>query len=198
MFELGILAILLHDTGYLKKRNDIEGTGAKYTATHVFRSAEFAAELLSEKGFSASSIKAVQNMISCTGIDANLEAIPFQSELEKVVGFALATSDLLGQMAAEDYIDKLPILYEEFAEAAKYGTEGAHVLGSFNSAESLMRHTPTFWENYVLGKLERDFGSLHKYLNDPYPDGRNSYLERVQENIERLKRRLGETSAARG
>jgi hypothetical protein len=198
MFELGILAILLHDTGYLKKRNDVEGTGAKYTATHVFRSAEFAAELLSEKGFSASSIKAVQNMISCTGINANLEAIPFQSELEKVVGFALATSDLLGQMAAQDYIDKLPILYEEFAEAAQYGTEGVHVLGSFKSADALMRHTPTFWENYVLGKLERDFGSLHKYLNDPYPSGRNSYLERIEENIELLKRRLSETSAARG
>src|SRR5215469_17653946 len=27
-FELGILAILLHDSGYLKKRNDRQGTGA--------------------------------------------------------------------------------------------------------------------------------------------------------------------------
>src|SRR5476649_721561 len=50
-FELGLLAILLHDTGYLKKRGDIEGTGAKYTATHVSRSTEFAARLLSEKGY---------------------------------------------------------------------------------------------------------------------------------------------------
>src|SRR5688572_20459455 len=31
MFELGILAILLHDSGYLKKRDDTAGTGAKYT-----------------------------------------------------------------------------------------------------------------------------------------------------------------------
>src|SRR5947209_20555043 len=35
MFELGLLAILLHDTGYLKKRSDTEGTGAKYTWIHV-------------------------------------------------------------------------------------------------------------------------------------------------------------------
>src|SRR5438093_900968 len=30
-FEMGLLAILFHDTGYLKKRDDTEGTGAKYT-----------------------------------------------------------------------------------------------------------------------------------------------------------------------
>jgi len=40
----------------------------------------------------------------------------FRTELEKLVGFALATADLLGQMAAPDYVDKLPILYLEFAE----------------------------------------------------------------------------------
>src|SRR5687768_3349053 len=38
MFELGILAILLHDTGYLKKKGDNEGTGAKFTLVHVKRS----------------------------------------------------------------------------------------------------------------------------------------------------------------
>src|SRR5262249_44544091 len=42
MFQLGLLAILLHDTGYLKKSGDTEGTGAKYTVTHVSRSADFA------------------------------------------------------------------------------------------------------------------------------------------------------------
>src|SRR5438128_8027770 len=72
MFELGLLAILLHDTGYLKKRDDVDGTGAKYTITHVERSADFAGQLLKEKGFSASDIKAVQHMIRCTGVDAHL------------------------------------------------------------------------------------------------------------------------------
>ena len=42
MFELGLLAILLHDTGYLKKKDDAGGTGAKYTLTHVTRSVQFA------------------------------------------------------------------------------------------------------------------------------------------------------------
>src|SRR5437867_9067663 len=50
MFELGLLAILLHDTGYLKKKDDPGGTGAKYTLTHVTRSVQFAEQLLEEKG----------------------------------------------------------------------------------------------------------------------------------------------------
>src|SRR5256885_6699199 len=98
MFELGLLAILLHDTGYLKRREDTEGTGAKYTVTHVERSARFAAQLLAEKGFTPVEIKAVENMIRCTGVDAKLSTIPFQSEIERIVGFALGTVDLLAQM----------------------------------------------------------------------------------------------------
>src|SRR6202012_1674235 len=40
MFQLGLIAILMHDTGYLKRRGDTEGTRAKYTVTHVARRAE--------------------------------------------------------------------------------------------------------------------------------------------------------------
>src|SRR5882724_11048844 len=87
IFELGLLAILLHDTGYLKKRGDMEGTGAKYTATHVSRSTDFAAQFLGEKSYGSEDILAVQNMIRCTGVDATLTVIPFQEELEKIVGY---------------------------------------------------------------------------------------------------------------
>jgi predicted metal-dependent HD superfamily phosphohydrolase len=189
MFQLGVLAILLHDTGYLKKRADKQGTGAKYTVTHVRRSADFAAELLQEKGIDANSIRAVQNMILCTGVNAALTVIPFQSESEKVLGWALGTADLLGQMAAEDYVDKLPTLYAEFAEAADYSKDRTHFIAMFSSAEDLMKKTPAFWEKFVRLKLDRDFGSLHQFLNDPYPSGPNNYFERIEANIERLRRR---------
>ena len=190
MLELGLLAILLHDTGYLKKREDTEGTGAKYTVTHVERSAEFAAELLGKKGFGANEIKAVQNMIRCTGVDARLSEIPFQSDLEKVVGFALGTADLLGQMAAEDYVEKLPTLYLEFAEAARFSHDETHFIGMFTSAADLMQKTPIFWEKYVQTKLSREFGGLYKFLNDPFPAGPNDYMDRIESNMERLRRKL--------
>ncbi len=190
LVQLGLLAVLLHDAGYLKKKDDRAGTGAKYTAIHVRRSADFAAELLEAKGFQADEIKAVQNMILCTGVNAALDKIPFQSEPERITGFALATSDLLGQMAAEDYIEKLPALYAEFAEAARHNHGDTGVPGIFVSADDLKERTPAFWESYVRGKLERDFGGLYRFLNDPYPDGRNYYVERVEANIGRLRREL--------
>ena len=195
MFELGLLAILLHDTGYLKKRDDKKGTGAKYTITHVERSAEFAAGLLAEKGFGSSDIHAVQNMIRCTGVDARLNEIPFQNEMEKIVGFALGTADLLGQMAAEDYVDKLPILYSEFAEAIRYTHDKSHFIARFASAAELMENTPVFWHGFVQKRLEEDFGGLHRFLADPYPAGPNWYLDQIEANMARLKRRMAVAGA---
>ena len=188
-FELGLLAILLHDTGYLKKRDDSQGTGAKYTATHVNRSMEFAARLLAKKGFSGEDIWAVQNMIRCTGVDAVLTAIPFQNDLEEVTGLALGAADLVGQMAAEDYVEKLPALYAEFAEAAVAGNKsGAAFFTGFSSAEDLMNKTPLFWRKHVREKLEREFAGMHRFLNTPYPDGPNFYLERIEANVKKLTR----------
>lgn len=186
-FELGMIGILLHDTGYLKTRGDDEGTGAKYTLTHVHRSCDFAAALLRERGFSAEEIIAVQHMVSCTGVNVDLGAIPFATEEIRLTGFALGTADLLGQMAATDYVDKLPILFAEFEESARFNAGRSASVGTFSSAEELMRKTPDFWEKYVLPKLERDFGALHQFLNDPWPAGPNFYLQGIDRNIQRLK-----------
>ena len=196
MVELGLLAILLHDTGYLKTRDDTEGTGAKYTTTHVNRSADFAAGLLGEKGFLMPEILSVQNMIRCTGVDATLSLISFQSEQERITGFALATADLLGQMAAEDYIEKLPCLYAEFAEAAAYSHTKGNYVSMFSSAADLLAKTPAFWEHYVKVKLERDFGGLHTCFNHPYPDGPNWYLDKIEANINKLREQLADGAGA--
>src|SRR6185503_19523954 len=150
--------------GYLKLAGDREGTGAKYTFTHVHRSAEFAGRVLPALGFSETQIKAIQNMIRCTGVDADLSRISFQSDLERLLGGALGTADLLGQMAAADYVDKLPLLFEEFAEAARHNGNTSATVG-FISAADLIAKTPAFWENYVRPKLETDFQGVHRFLN---------------------------------
>lgn len=186
-FELGLFAILMHDTGYLKRVEDTEGTGAKYTATHVRRSGEFARQFLSEKGHDASVIHSVQNMIRCTGVNVDLSTIPFTCELDRMVGFALGTADLLGQMAATDYVEKLPVLYAEFAEAAAFAGSDSVKSIIFPSAEDLMRNTPGFWQHYVVPKIERDFGGLYRFCADPYPDGPNFYIDAIEANISKLR-----------
>jgi len=193
VFELGVLAILLHDSGYAKRIGDTEGTGAKYTFTHVDRSAEFAEELLRPKGLPIADIRAIQHMIHCTGVNVDLEAIPFQDELERLAGYALGTGDLLGQMAAADYVDKLPVLYEEFAEATRFSGAGPAPTAGFSSAETLIRNTPRFWREFVRVKIDRDFAGVHHFLEDPYPGGPNPYVQAIEAHMDRIRRIYGES-----
>jgi hypothetical protein len=126
-------------------------------------------------------------MIRCTSINAVLSQIPFQSIEERIIGQALGTSDLLGQMAADDYVEKLPALYAEFTEAAAFSSDQPIMVGTFSSAEYLMLKTPSFWEDYVQPKLNIDFEGLYRFLNDPYPSGPNQYIQKIQANMLRLK-----------
>ena len=105
-------------------------------------------------------------------------------------GHALATGDLLGQMAADDYTDKLPILYDEFAEAVRHDGGNTDVIGHFIDALDLIRRTPAFWRSYVLPKLDRDLGGLHRFLNHPFPDGPNWYVQRIDANVKKLQAQL--------
>ena len=186
-FELALAAILLHDTGYLKGVSDRSGTGAKYTKTHVQRSCQFARDLLDHKGFSDAEIRAVQSMIRCTGMGTRIETIVFDREQHRIAGFALGTADLLGQMAAADYVDKLPILFEEFQESSQFNRSESAL---FSSAADLMEKTPAFWERYVKPKIENDFLGLFRFLSTPAPCGPNPYLLRIGENLRRLELRL--------
>ena len=187
-FELALASTLLHDSGYLRLRSDKSGTGAKYTAVHVDRSGDFAAQFLARQGYGLMDIQAVRNMIHCTGVNVNLRAIPFQHDLDRLAGYALGTADLLGQMAADNYVEKLAELFEEFHEAATFSEKNAGFVGLFHSAEELMRRTPQFWQEYVLPKLRSDFEGVFQFLSRPCPGGPNWYLERAQSNVDRLRR----------
>ena len=127
-------------------------------------------------------------MICCTGVDAMLKVIPFQNGLEKITGFILGAADLVGQMAADDYIEKLPVLYEEFAEAARHVPSKSSFVSMFSSAHDLLRKTPDFWDKYVKLKLDRDLGGPQRFLSQPYPDGPNSYMDKIEANMQRLRK----------
>lgn len=188
MFELGVLAILLHDTGYLKRESDRTGTGAKYTLTHVQRSVEFAEVFMGEQGYGAAEIDAVRNMIQCTALNTDTDNIPFASVPEQTVAYAVATADLLGQMSADDYVDRLPQLYSEFTESYEYFGDEAKRLW-YPSVETLLADTPGFWRSFIKPKLDNQCGGMYKYLNDPYPHGANTYLERIEANVQLAARR---------
>jgi len=190
LFDRGIIAVLLHDTGYIKTENDAEGTGAKYTFVHTQRSADFANHYLSKKGFDKDTINSIKNIIMYTGVVVDYSKLTFNSEEEKIVGFALGTADLLGQMSAGDYPEKLPALYREFEES--YHFEGIDKLRTkgitvFESADDLIRQTPSFYELVVKERLKK-MGSLYTYLTYHFDDKRNHFIEAIEENIEKIKK----------
>jgi hypothetical protein len=182
-FSLGYAAILLHDSGYLKTRDDLSGTGAKYTSSHVLRSCALAGPALLSLGCTAEEIEGVQNSIRCTGINSRIDEIKFRSETEHMTGCMVATADYLGQMADPDYPAKLPALFSEFEESNNFSRVPFETR-PFRSAKELMTKTTAFWNGFTLPKLDTDYRGLYRVLAEP--DGRNPYVEAVEANLARI------------
>lgn len=188
-FDLGLIGVLLHDTGYIKRDGDSEGNGGKYTFVHIQRSIDFAEHYLSQIGFDTRTIESVKNIIMCTGVRVDYSKLRFDAEEERIVGYALGTSDLIGQMSAIDYPEKLSALFDEFKEAYRYeGEERLESMGAviFQSAGDLIKSTPYFYEVVVKDKFQK-MGSLDVCLSYHYNDNHNPYLEAIEENMQKIK-----------
>jgi hypothetical protein len=94
----------------------------------------------------------------------------------------VATADYIGQMSSPTYPDKLPALFDEFAEADTYCLIPLEKR-PFKSVEHLLDATPAFWTKFVLPKLANDFGGVYQYLSTPYPFGPNPYLAAIEKNL---------------
>lgn len=177
---LSLIATIGHDTGFIKEAWDTDGSGAKYTLTHVSRSSEFMAKYLLKSKFSSSQIQSVQNMISCTGLDGDLSKIHFTSEREKEAGCVLGTADYLGQMSDPNYVEKLPLLYDEYEEG--------HFPG-YDSAQDLLQKTPKYFEDFVMKRLIEDYQSVYRFAANHF-GGKNLYIEGIKKNVELVRNSL--------
>jgi len=189
-FTFGTIGVLLHDTGYIKEEGDHAGTGAKYTFIHMERSVDFARRYLKEIGLPAASIPPILNIIRCTGVTLDIN-IRFRSDEERIIGYALGTADLLGQMSADDYIDKLPILYNEFVEAdhfRRFGKPEEQASTIPENVEALIKSTPKFYEDVALARFKL-MGSMHEYLQYHFNSTDNPYILGIERNIALIKER---------
>ncbi len=183
-WEIALTAVLLHDTGYLKRRDDHEGSGAKYTSIHVGRSCFLAWDLLPAFGLETDELRLVQRAICATALGAKLDQIGFHSQSEWLIGALVATGDMLGQMAADDYPERLPALYLELREAALFShLEQSGSPGCLSLLE-LLAGTEKFYSDYVLKTLDGELGGVYRWLETE--GGSNPYLERIQHNVRRV------------
>ncbi|MFA6505603.1 MAG: HD domain-containing protein [Treponemataceae bacterium] len=142
-----LIAALLHDCGYIQEIGNEEGTGARYTKTHVVRSAAFVQTHAAAFRLSSTRAANVAAIILGTDLAIPWDSLKFDDPDGKTATAVLAAADLLGQMADRAYLEKLLFLYYEFREAG---------IGGYKTAFDVLRKTATFYES-IVARLE---GSL--------------------------------------
>ncbi|MBL9216224.1 MAG: HD domain-containing protein [Opitutaceae bacterium] len=188
-WELALMSVLLHDCGYLKRSDDITGTGAKYTLIHERRSCEFARMFLPRRNVLPHEVEDVCSAIICTGPHSKISQVSFRREEARLMAFILVTADYLAQMSDANYVKKLPILIREFNEAYEF-EQVPPEKRPYHELRELMQKTPGFWTNFVRPMLDFEAGGVHRYLTTA---GRpNPYLDAVEANIAEIRRLVQE------
>jgi hypothetical protein len=183
-WQIAVASVILHDAGYLKHRNDPAGSGAKYSAIHVGRSCFFAWDLLPAFGFNRDELRQIQNAICSTAISVNMDELPFREPREWLIGALVGTGDMLGQMAAEDYPERLAGLYLEFREGTQFSRFKEHSFAIYKNLLDLLKGTEKFFNGYVMHMLDDEWRSVYRVLDDWR--GNNLYIDRIRANITRV------------
>jgi hypothetical protein len=187
-FERALIAMLFHDLGYLKKADDHEGSGAKYTHLHEQRSCEFARAFLEQRGRPEDDIRFIENVIGSTGPRTDLATVAYRSETERLLGQAACTADYFGQMSDPEYPDRLEVLFGEFEESYLF-QQIPRDEWPFASYEDLLRSTPDFWHVFVRHKLDVECGRVWEHLTHPMT-GENLYVASVERNLALIRDRI--------
>lgn len=175
--DLALAAALLHDVGYIQSLEDGDGTGAKYTLTHVRRSVEFAGPYLAGLGLDPVAVQDCQSLIWSTDLGLDVGDLAFSSPQASLLGRMVATADLVGQTADDIYLEKLADLYTEFMEGEVPG---------FPSEWDLVRKTLDFF-TFIQGRLRGQLGGLCQCLRAHFRArhslDRDLYAEYMHKNI---------------
>ena len=180
---ISLIAALLHDAGFIQTTDDVEGTGAKYTATHVARSESFLAQHAETYALSAEDVVNGRAMILYTDLAIPMESIETSTADVKELGEMLGAADLLAQMADRYYLEKLRYLYDEFEEAD---------LGNYDSPTDMLHKTISFFgivderlaniseklDNYLVHHFRKRWQIEHNLYTQAI-DNHHAYLEKI-------------------
>ncbi len=189
---LGIACALFHDAGYIRRTHDRQhANGAAYTRIHVTRGARFLKDYLPRVGLEEYAALAAR-LIHFTGYEKPLASIRVAEGPARRLGELLGTADLIAQMADADYIRKCrDRLYREFEIGGLAGEGAEGYLGeTFSSPDELLASTPHFIENTIRERLDGAFHSAYRFAAE---DGRNLYMDAIEDNRSRLAAALAGT-----
>lgn len=180
----GLVASLFHDVGYIMEEHDHEGTGAKYTADHEQKSAEFFERHGLENGLPQEEIIGGKIMILCTDLTMDIATIDFPGADVEILGRMINAADLLGQMADRTYLEKLLYLYHEFKEGR---------VGDYEGEVDILRKTPRFY-NFIQNRFEKIATLLDRFMLSHFQErwelDTNLYTEAILRQQDYLKKIL--------
>ena len=183
-----LLAVIYHDSGYIQKTDDNDGTGAKYTKNHVERSTIFVTANKDKIGITALMSEVISSLIRWTGLRNDMPGESVMGKDYATAGSIIGTADLLGQMSDRAYLEKLLFLYYEFKEA---GIEG------FNTEFDILRKTLSFYTT-TQDRLDRQLGKVYDFakvhFNKRFGIPFNLYMEAIEKQMQYLKKIIDDES----
>lgn len=187
--DAALIGALLHDVGYLAADTESDGSGAQFTECHVGRSVDFAYRYLDDLPDNVLDLAA--KAIWLTDHRQPGHWLTFDSREQRLSAAAMASADLVGQMSNRAYLERLLLLYLEYAEAD---------FGGFVDYHDLLEKTLTFYR-YVRSRLEGDLEGvaslLTHHFNAQRGVERNYYLDAIHRNLDYLERLLQHERATR-
>ncbi|NPU85762.1 MAG: hypothetical protein HPY65_14900 [Syntrophaceae bacterium] len=179
-FNIGLVCGLMHDTGYIQRSGDTEGTGAKYTLVHINRSIEFMVQYYRNNPIFREELPFFSDILQCTGLNTKIGEIQFRNDSIKLLGHMLGTADLLGQMADRHYLEKLLDLYAEFIEAG---------ITAYSSQLDLLEKTRGFFQ-MTRERFREELGDAYLYSRYHFRKRWNIdedlYMKSIERNLNYL------------
>jgi len=173
--NIGLLAALMHDSGYIQKESERYESGATLSADHVQRGIVFMQNHLSKNGSPTDFINRCKTMIQSTDLGFRFDQNTFDNDADKILCRMIAASDLLAQTADRNYLEKLPLLFQEFREA------GVH---THENAFGLIKEAPRF-NDFMMQLIARELGGVDRYMRSHFLLRWDINMNMYQEAIDR-------------
>lgn len=178
---IALISALFHDSGYIQKDNETDGTGARFTAIHIQRSIEFLRKYSYCNGIEADDFYKAKCLIESTSIDADFESILYPTNDTRTLGKMLYALDMLGQMADRTYLERLTLLYDELVEGN---------FSRYSDVDDLLRHTVSFVTT-ICEKISMEVDGIYEMLQSHFSSrcniDRDLYSESMESNMKYLK-----------
>jgi hypothetical protein len=177
---LALIAILLHETGYIQRDDDTSGTGGKYTLVRLERSIQFLDQYFADNGYDTKDCDICRSFIRCTDKDVSLVDMQFVSKGEETLAKMVATAEIIGQIADRTYLEKLLFLFQELSEV--------HVLG-FRTELDLLENTLESYRRAQY-RMENDLGDVKiyfaKHFRERWEIDYDMYGDAIENNLSYL------------